>query len=73
MSKKFTPFKDMKESAKAQHKVDKAKFSAIKSEAKAKLSPKQKETLRNEKRQQEILEANEREKAAGARIQAAKK
>ncbi len=34
MEKQFHPFKDMKESAKAQHEVDKANFQAAKIEAK---------------------------------------
>lgn len=37
MSKNFHPFKDMKESAKAQHEVDKANFEAVKAESKSQL------------------------------------
>lgn len=33
--KEFHPFRDMKESAKAQHEIDKAEFEAVKAESKA--------------------------------------
>ncbi len=35
MEKRFHPFRDMKESAKAQHEVDKAQFEAVKARSKA--------------------------------------
>ena len=61
----FHPFKDMKESAKAQHEVDKANFEAAKAEAKAtwevaKLSPKERQELRQKERDAQIAAAKER-------------
>ena len=77
MSKNFHPFKDMKESAKAQHEVDKANFAAVKAESKAnweeaKLSPKARQDLMQREREEQIAEANERKAEADARIAAAK-
>ncbi len=68
-------FSDMKESAKAQHEVDKANFAAEKAEAKArhkeavamsKKSTRQK--LDRERRDAAIAEANARREAAEERI-----
>ena len=71
-------FGDMKESAKAQHEVDKANLAAAKAEAKAnweeaKMSPSQKQAKMQEERDAQIAAANERKAAADARIDAAKK
>jgi hypothetical protein len=71
-------FGDMKESTKAQHKVDKANFAAAKAEAKAtweeaKMSPSQRQAIMQEEREAQIAEANKRKAAADARIDAAKK
>ena len=71
-------FGDMKESAKAQHEVDKANFAAAKAEAKAnwdeaKMSPSQRQAKMQEERDAQIAAANERKAAAEARIDAAKK
>ena len=71
-------FKDMKESAKAQHEVDKANFAAVKAESKAnweeaKRSPAQRQAKMQAEREAQIAEANKRRAAADARIQAAKK
>lgn len=70
-------FASMKESAKAQHEVDKANFAAAKAEAKAnweeaKMSPSQRQAMMQEERDAQIAEANERKAAADARIDAAK-
>ena len=67
-------FKDMKESAKAQHQVDVADFNAVKAEARAtweeaKLSPKQRQILMQQKRDEQIEEANRRTLEANARIE----
>ena len=67
-------FKDMKESAKAQHQVDVANFNAVKAEARAtweeaKLSPKQRQILMQQKRDEQIEEANRRTLEANARIE----
>lgn len=61
----FHPFKDMKESAKAQHQVDKANFEAVKAESKAnweeaKLSPKERQELMQKERDEQIAAAKER-------------
>ncbi len=69
----FHPFKDMKESAKAQHEVDKANFEAAKAEAKAtwevaKLSPKERQELRQKERDAQIAAAKERTAAAQERL-----
>ena len=71
-------FGDMKDSAKAQHEVDKANFAAAKAEAKAnweevKMSPFQRQAKMQEERDAQIAAANERKAAADARIDAAKK
>ena len=71
-------FRDMKESTKAQHEVDKANFAAAKAEAKAnweeaKMSPSQRQAKMQEERDAQIAAANERKAAADARINAAKK
>ena len=83
MSNKVTEFfkdafEDMKESAKAQHEVDKANFAAAKAEAKAnfeeaKMSPSQRQAKMQEERDAQIAAANERRASADARIDAAKK
>ena len=70
-------FREMKESAKAQHKVDKANFNAVKAESKAnweeaKLSPSQRRVLIEEEQQEQIAEANKREAEANARIERVK-
>lgn len=71
-------FRDMKESTKAQHEVDKASFAATKAEAKAnweeaKMSPSQRQAKMQEERDAQIAAANERKAAADARIERAKK
>ena len=71
-------FRDMKESTKAQHEVDRANFAAAKAEAKAnweeaKMSPSQRQAKMQEERDAQIAAANERRAAAEARIDAAKK
>ncbi|MBQ9796087.1 MAG: hypothetical protein IJW50_00045 [Clostridia bacterium] len=71
-------FSDMKESAKAQHEVDKANMAAVKAESKAqweeaKMSPSQRQAKMQEERDAQIAAANERKAAADARIDAAKK
>ena len=71
-------FRDMKESTKAQHEVDKANFAAAKAEAKAnweaaKMSPSQRQTKMQEEREQQISQANERKRLADERIERAKK
>ena len=70
-------FKDMKESAKAQHEVDKAQFAAVKAESKAtweeaKMSPKARQELMQKEREEQIAEANARTAAAQERIDFAK-
>ena len=69
-------FGDMKESAKAQHEVDKANFEAAKAESKAqweeaKMSPKARQKKMQEEREQQIAVAKERTAAANARIEQA--
>ncbi len=71
-------FRDMKESTKAQHEVDKANFAAAKAEAKAnweeaKMSPSQRQAKMQEERDAQIAAANERKAAADARVERAKK
>ena len=69
-------FNDMKESARAQHEVDKANFQAVKAESKANFQEAKamgkisthKEMI-NEKREQELAESVERRKAAEKRIE----
>lgn len=76
--KNFHPFKDMKESAKAQHEVDKANFQAAKAQSKAvweeaKLSPKARQALMQQEREKQIAEAKAKTEEANARIANAKK
>ena len=71
-------FGDMKDSAKAQHEVDKANMAAVKAESKAqweeaKMSPSQRQAKMQEERDAQIAAANERKAVADARIDAAKK
>lgn len=71
-------FTDMKESAKAQHEVDKANFNAVKAESRAtweeaKLSPAGRQALMQKERDAQIAAANKRIAEAEARIDAAKK
>lgn len=73
----FHPFKDMKESAKAQHEVDKANFAAAKAESKAsweeaKLSPKGRQALMQKERDEQIAAAKEKTAEAQARVEFAK-
>ena len=70
-------FSDMKENTKAQHEVDKANFAAAKAEFRAtweeaKMSPKARQQMMNEKRAAEVEDANKRREAAEERIAAAK-
>ena len=70
-------FKDMKNSAKEQHKVDKANFEAVKAESRAnweeaKMSPSQWQHHTQEEREKQIAEAEKRKKEAEARIAKAK-
>lgn len=70
-------FKDMKKSAKAQHEVDKANFNAAKAEAKAtwdeaRMSPKGRQALIQKEREEQIAEANKRQKEAEERSKFAK-
>lgn len=70
-------FNDMKESAKAQHEVDKANFAAAKAESKAqweeaKMSPAGRMEKMQEERNAQIAAANERISAANERIENAK-
>ena len=69
-------FADMKESAKAQHEVDKANFAAVKAEsranfeeAKAMGKPETRKAMMQAQRDEQIREANERKAAAEERIQ----
>lgn len=73
-------FKDMVESAKAQHEVDKANFSAVKAESKANFQeakamskPSVRKEAEQAKRDKQIAEANARKAAAEERINALKK
>lgn len=73
----FHPFKDIKESAKAQHELDKANFEAAKAESKAvweeaKLSPKGRQALMQKERDEQIAAAKERTAEAQARVDYAK-
>lgn len=73
MSSKFHPFKDMIESAKAQHEVDKANFEAVKAQSKAqweeaKLSPKARQALMQQQREEQIASAKAIKAEADARI-----
>ena len=72
-------FKSMKESAKAQHEVDKANYAAAKAESKAQWEeakamgdPAKREEQMQAKRDEQITEANARKEAAEARINAVK-
>ena len=78
MSSNFHPFKDMKESARAQHELDKANFAAARAESKAaweeaKLSPKQRQAKVQAEREEQIAKANARTIETQARIDAAKR
>lgn len=70
-------FQDMKESAKAQHEVDKANFAAVKAESKANWEeakamgkPETRKTMMQEERDKQIAEAKKRQEEAQARIDA---
>lgn len=72
-------FRDMKESTKAQHKVDKANFAAAKAESKAQFAeakamskPETRKVIEQAKRDEQIAAANKRATEAQARIDAAK-
>ena len=70
-------FGDMKESAKAQHEVDKANFEAAKAESKAtweeaKMSPAGRQALMQKEREEQIAAAKERTAAANERIEFAR-
>ncbi len=73
-------FSDMKESAKAQHEVDKANLDAAKAEARANFeeakatsSPTARKAADQKKRDEQIIQANKRREEADARIAAAKR
>ncbi len=68
-------FKDMKESAKAQHEVDKANMEATRVESKAQFEeatamrdPEKRKAMMQEKRNAQIAEATERTAAAQKRM-----
>ena len=72
-------FGDMKQSAKEQHKVDRANFAAAKAESKAQFEeakamgrPETAKKITQEQRDAQIAEANERVAAAQKRIDSAK-
>ena len=72
-------FQDMKESAKAQHEVDKANMAAVKAEskaqweeAKAMRDPEKRKALLQKERDEQIAAAKERTAEAQARIDFAK-
>ena len=72
-------FTDMKQSAKEQHKVDRANFAAAKAESKAQWeeakamgNPETMKKIQKEQRDAQIREANERMAAARKRIDDAK-
>lgn len=72
-------FSDMKESAKAQHEVDKANFAATKAESKARYEEAKamgrtetRKALMQAERDEKIAEAVERKNSADARIAAIK-
>ncbi|MDD6876720.1 MAG: hypothetical protein PUD44_02910 [Clostridiaceae bacterium] len=72
-------FQDMKESAQAQHEVDKANMAAAKAEsraqweeAKAMGSPERRKAVMQAERDEQIAEAKKRQAEAQARIDAAK-
>lgn len=67
-------FQDMKESARAQHEVDKAQLGAVKAEAKAQWeearamgSPERRKAILQAERDEKIARANKRIEAAQAR------
>ena len=71
-------FSDMKESAKAQHEVDRANLAAVKAESKANFeearamgNPETHKAMMREARDAKIAEANQRKAEAQARIDAA--
>lgn len=71
-------FNDMKESAKAQHEVDKANFAAAKAESKAQWeeakamgNPETRKAALQAQRDKQIEEANQRKAEAEVRINAA--
>lgn len=73
-------FNDMKESAAAQHEVDKANFAAVKAESKAQWEeaksmgrPETHKAMMQKERDEKIKAANERITAANERIDASKK
>ena len=73
-------FQDMKESAKAQHEVDKANFAAVKAESKANWeeakamgNPETHKAKMQEARDEQIAQANARIAEANERYNAAKK
>lgn len=73
-------FQDMKDSAIAQHEVDKANFAAAKAESRAQWeearamgSPEKRRAAMQRERDAELAKANERISAAQARIEKAKK
>ncbi|MBQ8718018.1 MAG: hypothetical protein IJY66_01985, partial [Clostridia bacterium] len=73
-------FKDMKESAKEQHEVDNANFAEVKAEsreqceeAKAMGDPARRKAVMQAERDEQIVRAKEREAAATARMETAKK
>ncbi|WP_295217654.1 hypothetical protein [Ruminococcus sp.] len=72
-------FRDMAESARAQHEVDKANFAAVKAESKANFEeakamskPSVRKAAEQAKRQEQIDAANERIAEANERIDVAK-
>ena len=72
-------FKDMKESTKAQHEVDKANWNAAKAESKAQWEeakamgrPATHKKIMQAQRDEQIAEANKRKAEAEARIEAIK-
>ena len=70
-------FRDMKESAKAQHEVDKANLNAVRAESRArweeaKLSPAARQEMIQREREEQIAAANARAEAANERINKAK-
>ena len=72
-------FEDMKESAKAQHEVDKANLNAVKAESKAQFeeakamgNPKTGKEMMQSERDEQIAAAKKRQAEAHARIDAAK-
>lgn len=73
-------FRDMKESAKAQHEVDKANFAAVKAEsraqweeAKAMSRPETRKKMMQDERDEQIKQANERNQKATEHIKHLKK